>query len=643
MKNLVRLFLLSFVFVLLQSCEKKEPDSIAITNDGVGISTVEIPNNSSVTSLTINSNVPWTATLSDNTLGFVVSPLSGNAGTTMLSVSAQPNRTQQDKVCDITFIAGSATAKISLKQPSLVFSFNPSILQIAYAQGSKVTAELNCNTDWTIDASSVPQWLSVSPTSGSGKQQITFTAQENTVRESRDAIVKINYAGSFGSVLVKQDAAPNAAPAKPIIATPENGATNVSTVPEVKWGECTDADGDEVSYNVYYSTDQATWKKINVKQNTICKFVNYNHVLEENTKYYLKVEATDGYEGGSVESDVISFTTGKRTAYEDGGYVIYQESTKSNPVRIIFTGDGYTASDFVYGGQFDIDVNEAIEGLFSIEPYKSYREYFTVYKLAAYSKDSGITITAEGKNKNTFYKTVISGGNTTHVSCAVEQVWAQALKIPGFTEADLNNSPICMMLNENYYCGTCYTSMDAVGSKSVAMCPTLRGHSSGVDIPKIVLHEYGGHGFGRLADEYQQNSGAIPENIKSNVEAWQYYGWFLNVSTENNKDNAPWNRFYGVDGYSHVGWYVGGYTYQTGVWRSEYISCMWDNRLYYNSQSRYMIVERILNIAGEDMTFEKFIAKDVQKTDNSSQSSNTKTNYVEKFIPLGEPIMVMNK
>ncbi len=644
MKSTVKFLLLSCLFVALFSCSKSEPDSISITNEGVGISAVEVPNNSTPLSLSINSNVPWTATLSSSTSGFVVSPLSGKAGATVMSISAKPNNTGKDRVCDINFMAGSATATISLTQKSLVFRITPDVIELGYEQGSSATAQITCNTDWIIDTG-IPNWLTVSPMQGSGNSTITITAQANAIKSVRDAVVMGKYAGSsgFSSFIVKQQGAPNNAPAKPVIEAPANGATDVATAPQVKWSKCTDPDvDDQVNYIVYYSTDQASWKKINVEKNNYCNFINYGHTLGENTKYYLKVAATDGYEGGTTESDIISFTTGKSTAYADGGYTVYMESSKSKPVRLVFTGDGYTASDFVYGGKFDSDLNEAIEGLFSIEPYKSYREYFTVYKLAAYSKESGITIKSENKKRDTFYKTVISGGGTTAVECAVEKVWAQVQKIPGFTEADLNNSPVCMMLNENYYAGTCYTAIDNIGSKSVAMCPALKNHQSGVDIPKIVLHEYGGHGFGRLADEYQYE-GTITTDAKANLEAWQGYGWFKNVYATNDKDSAPWSKFFGIDGYSHVGWFQGAYTYQYGVWRSEYVSCMWDNRLYYNSQSRYMIVDRILSIAGEQITLEGFIAKDVQKTDNTSSSNNTKANYVEKFIPLGEPIMVMNK
>ena len=55
------------------------------------------------------------------------------------------------------------------------------------------------------------------------------------------------------------------------------------------------------------------------------------------------------------------------------------------------------------------------------------------------------------------------------------------------------------------------------------------------------------------------------------------------------------------------------------------------------------LAARIMSIADEEMTLEKFIQKDVQKTDNTSTSNNTKANYVQKFVPLAPPVMVMNK
>ena len=102
------------------------------------------------------------------------------------------------------------------------------------------------------------------------------------------------------------------------------------------------------------------------------------------------------------------------------------------------------------------------------------------------------------------------------------------------------------------------------------------------------------------------------------------------------QSESPWSNFVGVSGYTHVGMFEGGAYYQYGVWRPEKISCMEDNRLYYNSPSRYFIVERIMQIAGEALTMEKFVERDVQKTDNTG----TKAFDNADFRPLGKTILI---
>ena len=46
-----------------------------------------------------------------------------------------------------------------------------------------------------------------------------------------------------------------------------------------------------------------------------------------------------------------------------------------------------------------------------------------------------------------------------------------------------------------------------------------------------------------------------------------------------------------------MGVYEGGYEYQYGVWRSEENSCMNNNVPYFNVQSRWAIVNRIMKFS----------------------------------------------
>ena len=76
--------------------------------------------------------------------------------------------------------------------------------------------------------------------------------------------------------------------------------------------------------------------------------------------------------------------------------------------------------------------------------------------------------------------------------------------------------------------------------------------------------------------------------------------------------------------------------YTKGVWRPEYTSCMWDNRMYYNAPSREAIVRRIFKASGKTFSLTDFYANDKVKSDNTVKSRN----YVEKFVPLTPPVMI---
>ena len=90
------------------------------------------------------------------------------------------------------------------------------------------------------------------------------------------------------------------------------------------------------------------------------------------------------------------------------------------------------------------------------------------------------------------------------------------------TEEDLTNTSICVIINENTYAGTCWTVSNGI---SIAMIPVSHPQESyyTIEFPNIVRHEFGGHGFGRLADEYIVYDTTIPNEEKENLLLWQEY------------------------------------------------------------------------------------------------------------------------
>ncbi len=101
-----------------------------------------------------------------------------------------------------------------------------------------------------------------------------------------------------------------------------------------------------------------------------------------------------------------------------------------------------------------------------------------------------------------------------------------------------------------------------------------------------------------------------------------------------------WKLYFSTPGYEAVGLYEGAMLYTRGVWRPEKVSCMEDNRPYFNAPSREAIVRRIFRISGTNFDFNTFVSKDRIKSDNTAQTAGIRGWRVpEKFIPLAPPVL----
>lgn len=65
-------------------------------------------------------------------------------------------------------------------------------------------------------------------------------------------------------------------------------------------------------------------------------------------------------------------------------------------------------------------------------------------------------------------------------------------------QGKLQNTLVVLVVNEDRYAGTRWMFSDG---RALAICPNSRDTRSNY-YKSIVNHEAGGHGFGRLADEY---------------------------------------------------------------------------------------------------------------------------------------------
>jgi hypothetical protein len=99
-------------------------------------------------------------------------------------------------------------------------------------------------------------------------------------------------------------------------------------------------------------------------------------------------------------------------------------------------------------------------------------------------------------------------------------------------------------------------------------------------------------------------------------------GWYDNLSLTGKMSEVPWSHLIFHEKYSEfVDIFEGGFMHNRGVYRSEQNSCMNNDIPYYSTISRESIVKRIKAYAGEEYSFEDFVANDVVEAGNTETKS----------------------
>lgn len=605
------------------SCSKSDDNADTLN---VSVNELSFTAASRSATVTVSSNLDWSGTAPE---WIALSPNTGT-GNTSVTVTAEQNE-GIERSGTIRFTAGEMVKTIEVTQEGVDFN----ISQYAFEFDSDCTpieATISSKYDWEIIIPEKASWLGVSPQKGtSGETKVTFTPKPFTDRTPRTKqLLTVNYGNTFAMLTVSQ-AMPNTNPEAPELLSPDDNATDVKVNATFQWRAATDPDGDELTYKLMVSGNNgSTWTTATTSETS----VKLTNLLEKQTAYIWKVEASDPF-GGKTESVTRSFTTGKGGAYADGEITRWQTETAGAPmpVQLVIMGDGYIADDYVAGGTFDQHVETAIEAFFGVEPFTTYRNYFRVSTVAVYSQERGATVLKDmtgckAQTRNTAFSATLEGGNSTGTSCNYDKVFSYALKVPGVTDEVLRNTTVLLLINLDVYAGTCL--MESTG-RSVSMCP------AGPTFEAVVSHEGGGHGFGRLLDEYRYYNTSLPESEKSQINQWRaldpYYGY--NISLTNDRSQVHWNQYFSMAGYEAVSLYEGACLYGIGVWRPEYISCMEDNRAYYNAPSREAIVRRICRASGTTFSMNSFVANDKVKSDNTRA-----TRAPEYFVPLAPPILI---
>ena len=293
--------------------------------------------------------------------------------------------------------------------------------------------------------------------------------------------------------------------------------------------------------------------------------------------------------------------------YEEGQVVNVFKHSKGRGVDLVFLGDCYDAKD-IHDGKYMEDVNLAVEHFFSIEPYKTYKNYFDVNIVVGCSEDSGAGDASLLREARFGTQYTLSEGQAPDLDLCFE--YARKAKV-----RNLDQVHITIVQNAPDREGTSFLYP---GGASVSLCPVSTG-AYPYDFRGVVQHESGGHGFGKLADEnITMNTFiqtcynlCVPGSHVDEIETMKFYGFYDNVSLTADMHQVPWSHMIFDPFYSNlVDVYEGACHHTRGVYRSEKNSCMNNYIPYYSSISRESIVRRIMRYAGAAFSYEDFKAND---------------------------------
>ena len=251
---------------------------------------------------------------------------------------------------------------------------------------------------------------------------------------------------------------------------------------------------------------------------------------------------------------------------------------------MVVMGDGYTAADMPsYRAHLDKHLNV----LWSIEPFRSYRNYINVYSVEVISPESGITCDPEVRlQKNTtlgleFGNAGGGGGGCTNINARgiTPQRGREGLIRQYAAQATKDFDQILIIANTDTYGG--------IGG---SLATTSGGNSLG---PLITPHELG-HSLGRLTDEYTYSARGVKGPAYSGSEPSSPHMTVMSIEDMLTKQ-AKWFRWLGEPSESggKIERFEGGSQRSSGVFRPSKHSMMISVGYYFDQVSREQMVRRI--------------------------------------------------
>jgi len=222
---------------------------------------------------------------------------------------------------------------------------------------------------------------------------------------------------------------------------------------------------------------------------------------------------------------------GDYTQYSWDGDVVTLQESGTGP-DLIFMGDGFIKEDFD-NGTYDRLMRAVCSEFFGIEPFTTLKSGFNAYYVKVVSPQRIEATNCE-------YDGAINSGNETKLSVAFEAnstgiegddelALAYAFEAVGEDINRLYDATIIILANQDCHAGTCYNWFVDSGTDygaGPAVSYFALGSEEG-ERADLVQHEAGGHGFGKLDDEYFYDditeSDLTSSDLSNLADYWEEY------------------------------------------------------------------------------------------------------------------------
>ena len=297
---------------------------------------------------------------------------------------------------------------------------------------------------------------------------------------------------------------------------------------------------------------------------------------------------------------------GTASAQEPGSATVVPLQITGPPnerLNLVIMGDGYTASE---QQKFRDDVDRNLNVQWSVEPFRSYRHYFNVYRLDIVSQDSGISCDPDDGNVKRNTPLRLGYANTCPAPILARGITYGPALTPGTGCTALNASGCTGTQQHNLFMSTYLAPLGVSGQnvQTLALANTFTyGGIGGTQAttsggspqgPLISLHELG-HSLGTLADEYPYSSRDVVRPCYTGGEPGSFHHT-IRTSTQNMIDTQfKWWRWIGEESESGgtIGLWEGGGTFPCGQRRPSQHSMMRWLGFYFDQIGRENMTWRI--------------------------------------------------